>query len=201
MRLIHRAYRWREPIVAAVIAASIATPLPWLVARARRKTRPTLATTGISRGTRVALLAGMRPRFQWGLLALGLYLLSLVTPCVIGQKLFGGGTQSEAGIACLLFGMFTIPWYANPLLLFAVIANALRAHEVAIIFSVTALIAALTLFGYNSQDVQPDVGYAIWLASVAATCVASITRMHDRNDREARERELLTLMHGASRDP
>ena len=143
----------------------------------------------------------MRRHFEWGLLALALYMLSLVTPCVITAKLFGGGTETEAGIACLLLGMFTIPWYANPLLLFAVIANALRAHEVAIIFSVTALIAALTLFGYNPRDVQPHIGYAIWLASIVATGIASIVRLHDRDDREARERELLTLVRGASRDP
>jgi tellurite resistance protein TehA-like permease len=143
----------------------------------------------------------MRRRFEWGLLALGLYMLSLVTPCVIAQKLFGGGAQSEAGIACLLLGWFTIPWYANPLLLFAVIANALRAHEVATVFSATALVAALTLFGYDVREMQPDIGYGIWVASIVATMVASIVRIHDRNEREARERELLRSMHGISRGP
>lgn len=143
----------------------------------------------------------MRRRFEWGLLALGLYTLSLVTPCVMGHKLFGGGMESEPGIACLLLGWFTIPWYANPFLLFAAIANAFRAHEIAFIFSVTALIAALTLFGYDTRELQPHVGYFIWLASIVATGISSIGRMHDRDDKEARERELLTLMHEASRDP
>jgi hypothetical protein len=143
----------------------------------------------------------MRRRFEWGLLALGLYLLSLVTPCVIGQKLFGGGMESEHGMACLLLGWLTIPWYANPFLLFAAIANAFRAHEVAFVFSVTALVAALTLFGYDSRELQPHVGYFIWLASIVAMAIASIGRMHDRDAKEARERELLTLMHEASRDP
>ena len=147
------------------------------------------------------LLAPMRPRFNWGLLALGLYMLSLVMPCVITPKLFSGGTESEAGIACLLLGMFTIPWYANPLLLFAVIANALRANEVAIIFSATALVAAFTLFGYNPRDVEPHVGYFVWLAAIVATIVASWTRMRDREDRDTRERELLRLMRAVSRDP
>ena len=142
----------------------------------------------------------MRRRFEWGLLALGLYMLSLVTPCVITQKLFGGGTEAEPGMACLLLGWFTIPWYANPLLLFAAIANAFRAHEIAFIFSVTALIAALTLFGYSTHDVQPHVGYFIWLASIVTMGIASIVRMHDRDAKEARERELLRLMHEASRD-
>lgn len=145
--------------------------------------------------------ATMRRHFNWGLLALGLYMLSLVTPCVITRKLFGGGTESEAGIACLLLGWATLPWYANPLLLFAVIANALRANEVAIIFSATALVAAFTLLGYNPRDIQPHVGYVLWLASIAATIVASFMRMRDRDEREARERELLTLVRAASRDP
>ena len=48
---------------------------------------------------------------------------------------------------------------------------------------------------------QPHVGYFIWLASIVATGISSIGRMHDRDDKEARERELLTLMHEASRDP
>ncbi|MEP6865802.1 MAG: hypothetical protein ABJE66_34600 [Deltaproteobacteria bacterium] len=143
----------------------------------------------------------MRRHFEWGLLGLALYSLSLVTPCVITQKLFGGGTETEPGIACLLLGWFTIPWYANPFLLFAAIANAFRAHEVAFIFSVTALIAALTLFGYSTHEVEPHVGYFIWLASIVAIGISSIVRMHDRDDKDARERELLTLMHEASRDP
>jgi hypothetical protein len=143
----------------------------------------------------------MRRHFEWGLLALALYLLSLVTPCVITQKLFGGGMETEPGMACLLLGWFTIPWYANPFLLFAAIANAFRAHEIAFIFSVTALIAGLTLFGYDAHDLQPHVGYFIWLASIVAMGISSIVRMHDRDDKEARERELITLIHGASRDP
>ena len=143
----------------------------------------------------------MRRRFNWGLLALGLYMLSLVVPAVITRKLFGGGMETDPGMACLLLGWCTIPWYANPFLLFAVIANAMRANEVAIIFSATALVAAFTLFGYNPRELQPHVGYFLWLASIVATLVASVTRMHDRNEREARERELLTLMHAASRDP
>jgi hypothetical protein len=143
----------------------------------------------------------MRPRFNWGLLALGLYMLSLVMPCVLTPKLFSGGMESEAGIACLILGMFTIPWYANPLLLFAVIANALRAHEVAIIFSTTAFVAAFTLLGYNTRDIAPDFGYFVWLAAIATTIVASWTRMRDRDDRVARERELLRVMSEASRDP
>jgi hypothetical protein len=143
----------------------------------------------------------MRRRFAWGLLALALYMLSLVTPCVIGHKLFGGGMESVPGMACLFLGWFMIPWYANPLLLLAAIANAFRAHEVAFIFCVTALIAGLTLFGYDPRDLQPHVGYFIWLASIVAMGISSIVRMHDRDDKEARERELLTLMNGASRDP
>jgi hypothetical protein len=143
----------------------------------------------------------MRRRFEWGLLALGLYMLSLVTPCVITQKLFGGGTETNPGLACLLLGWCTIPWYANPFLLVAAIANAFRAHEIAFIFSVTALVAALTLFGYDAREIQPHVGYFIWLASIAAMGVSSVVRMHERDDKEARERELLTLMSEASRDP
>jgi hypothetical protein len=180
---------------------SIATRRPRLVARARHNSRPTPATTGTSRGIRVAPLATMRARFPWGLLALALYMVSLAAPCAITPRLFGGGTETVSGLSCLLVGIVTVPWYANPLLLFAVFANALRAHGVAIIASVAALIAALTLLAYSASEVQPDVGYAIWLASMAATIVASITRMHDRNAREARERELLALTRAASRDP
>ena len=143
----------------------------------------------------------MRPRFEWELLALGLYLLSLVMPCVLGQKLFGGGMETEPGLACLLLGWFTIPWYANPFLLFAALANAFRAHELAFVFSVTALVAALTLFGYDSRELQPHVGYFIWLASIGAMAIGSIERMHERDAKESRDRELLTLTHEASRDP
>lgn len=147
------------------------------------------------------LQATMRPRFNWGLLALSFYLLSLFTPCVIVQKLFGGGTETGDGLVCLIFGWCTIPWYANLMLLSAVIANALRKNEVAIVFSAFALVAAFTLFGYNPRDIQPHVGYWIWLASMLAALVASVTGMHDRDEREARERELLTLMREASRGP
>jgi hypothetical protein len=143
----------------------------------------------------------MRRHFEWGLFALGLYMLSLVTPCVVTQKLFGGGTETEPGFACLLLGWITIPWYANPLLLLAAIANAFRAHEMAFIFSVTALVAGLTLFGYNAPDLRPHVGYFIWLASIVAMGVTCILRMRDRDDKEARERELLTPTREASRDP
>jgi hypothetical protein len=143
----------------------------------------------------------MRRRFEWGLVAVSLYVLSLVTPCMIVEKLFGGGTESEYGITCLLLGWLTIPWYANPFLLLAVIANAWRAHELAFIFSVAAFVAALTVFGYQAHDFQVHVGYFIWLASIAATGITSIARMQERDDNQARELELLTLMSEASRDP
>jgi len=145
--------------------------------------------------------ATMRPRFNWGLLALSLYLLSLFTPCVIVQKLFGGGHETADGLACLILGWCTIPWYANVMLLSAVIANALRKNEVAIVFAAFAIVAACTLLGYNARDIEPHVGYWIWIASMLAAMVASITGMHDRDEREARERDLLTLMRAASRDP
>jgi hypothetical protein len=120
---------------------------------------------------------------------------------VVVEKIFGGGTETGDGLVCLIFGWCTIPWYANPLLLFAVIANALRKNEVAIVFSAFALVAAFTLFGYNGRELQPHVGYGIWVASMIAALIASITGMHDRNEREARERELLRIMHAASRGP
>jgi len=143
----------------------------------------------------------MRPRFDWGLLALGLYLLSLALPCVIGRMLFSRAWETEYGITCLVWGWGTIPWYANPLLLFAALANHWRAHELAGVFAICALVLALTFFGYDSDELRPHVGYYVWLASMVATAIASFTSKRDLEDREERERELLRLMSEASRGP
>jgi hypothetical protein len=143
----------------------------------------------------------MRRRFDWGLLALGLYLLSLVLPCVIGRMLFSGAWETEHGITCLVWGWTTLPWYANPLLLSAALANHWRAHELAGVFAICGLVLALTLFVYDSDELRPHVGYYVWLASMIATAISSFTSKHDLDDREARERELLRLMSEASRGP
>ena len=61
----------------------------WRARDARRGQRwqPAAAREALALHLRPA----MRRRFEWGLVAVSLYVLSLVTPCMIVEKLFGGG--------------------------------------------------------------------------------------------------------------
>jgi uncharacterized membrane protein len=87
------------------------------------------------------------------------------------------------------------------LLLSAGLANHWRAHELAGVLAICAFVLALTLFGYDSNEFHPHVGYYVWLASMVATAISGFTNKRDLADREARERELLRLMSEASRGP
>jgi hypothetical protein len=121
---------------------------------------------------------GMRQR-PWGPLALFSYGIALFLPCVETAKLFGGGTEQNLGMACLMLGWATIPWYANIFLALAGIANAFKRHDVAIFFSVFAIFTGLTLFALDTRQINPAFGCLVWLASMGFTLIASCVGRSD----------------------
>jgi hypothetical protein len=118
----------------------------------------------------------MRRRIEWGWISFALYVLSLVLPCLNVGNVLGGGTELAFGVICLLFGFFAVPWYANMLLLMAVVANGLRAYEAGIAFCILALVAALTTPWFLQRAETIHVGYFVWLASMVAMIANLVTK-------------------------
>ncbi|MFT3700022.1 MAG: hypothetical protein QM831_43155 [Kofleriaceae bacterium] len=117
----------------------------------------------------------MRPRPPWGAIAWSLYLLSLCLPAVITKALLSNHDENDLGIVCLIFGFASVPWFANLALLTAAVANAYKSDRLAVASSVIAIVLALTIFGYPKDDVRPHVGFYVWLASMVATLIASLS--------------------------
>lgn len=123
---------------------------------------------------------GMRQRAPWGAIAFAMYGLALAAPCVETPKLFGGGTELDSGLACLLLGFGTLPWYANIFLALTAIAAAFKRYDVAIVFSVFALATGLTLFALDTRQIAPYFGCFAWLASMGFALVAACVGSSDQ---------------------
>lgn len=105
----------------------------------------------------------------WPIVAILLYVLSLVTPAVIVDV---GHREPFYGFHCLEVGWLTIAWYANVVLALAVIARACQWHGLALVLSVVAVLVAFTSFAYVDL-VGVRFGFFAWLASMAALAIAS----------------------------
>ena len=123
---------------------------------------------------------GMRQRVPWGAIAFAMYGLALAAPCVETQRLFGGGTELDSGLACLLLGFATLPWYANLFLVLTCIASAFKRYDVAIFFAVFALATGLTLFALDPREVAPYFGCLAWLASMVFALIAACAGRSDQ---------------------
>ncbi|MEO8550603.1 MAG: hypothetical protein ABI678_11540 [Kofleriaceae bacterium] len=130
--------------------------------------------------SRLQLSLGMRQRAPWGAIALAMYGLALAAPCVETRKLFGGGTELDSGLACLLLGWMTIPWYANLFFVLAGIAGAFERYDVAIFFAVFAIATGLTLFLLDTRQVTPYFGCFAWLASMVFALIAACVGRSDQ---------------------
>ena len=112
----------------------------------------------------------------WPIVAILLYVVSLVTPAVIVDV---GHREVFYGFHCLEVGWLTIAWYANVVLALGVIARAFRWHGFALALAVIALLVASTTFAYVDL-IGVRVGFFAWLGSMAAFAVASVRSLSPR---------------------
>ena len=126
----------------------------------------------------------MRPRLPLGLIALSLFVVSLVVPAldVETPQLFTKSLHTETmyGFQCLALGYLVLPaWLANPLWAIGMVLHAARRKKPAISMLLLALIAAVSsplvltsMEGYRLVDLH--IGYFAWLASIATTLAIGI---------------------------
>lgn len=112
-------------------------------------------------------------RPSWAIGAVVLYVVSLALPAVALDT----SHHPVFGIQCFLFGWFTVPWFANPVLLFAGIALCLDCPRLALAFALVALALALSTLCYLRVDVRElYVGFFAWLASMLALAISAGSR-------------------------
>ncbi len=114
--------------------------------------------------------------------ALLCYLISLFCGIFILQE--AGPSSFVLGFVCLFFGWSYLAWYANPVLLGAVVAHLLKRDWIALILAAGALALALSTLTIDemlrdeSGNKEPVAGYQIgfylWLGSIAVILVSSL---------------------------
>ncbi len=148
--------------------------LPRYVERELRRFGATSAVAGC------VCIAVAKPRVRVGLgaLAAALYVVSLFLPAIVvlSEPILGGPLAPQAlpGLGCLLWG-WTAPhaWIANPLAAVAGVLHVRDRPRGAFVWAVLALIAAaLSPVALGDLVVRIDVGYFLWVASMASLVLA-----------------------------
>ncbi len=110
-------------------------------------------------------------RIPWNVIAVWLYMLSIVLPAVVAPsfQLFGRGHDEYLlGLQCMAIGWLTPAWYANLALASGLIAKHYECHGLAMVWALLALGLGLASTSFFFEDITPFVGCYVWLASIAS---------------------------------
>jgi hypothetical protein len=111
-------------------------------------------------------------RGVWPIASLVLFASSLYLPAIRIDP-----HHAVPGWLCVELGWWTVPWYANVLLVLGAVARALAWHGVALVVGVLAIVVASCTFLYVGAA-ELECGFYVWLASLIAFAVgcADMTR-------------------------
>ncbi len=110
-------------------------------------------------------------RDLWPVVVLVLFGVSLALPAIRID-----GHHSAVGLLCIELGWWTVPWYANVLLVLGAISLGIGWNGVALTIGVFAVFVALTTFIYARLD-ELQAGFYVWLASLVAFAITSARQM------------------------
>ncbi|HEX4450000.1 MAG TPA: hypothetical protein VH143_03965 [Kofleriaceae bacterium] len=109
-------------------------------------------------------------RDLWRVVVFVLFAAALFLPAIRIDR-----HHSAVGLVCIELGWWTVPWYANLLLVLGLISLGIGWNGVALTLGVFAVFVALTTFIYVRVD-ELQAGFYVWLASLVAFTIACARR-------------------------
>ena len=126
----------------------------------------------------------MNVRLYFVVFASVCYAISLFCGIFILEK--SGPSSFVLGFVCLFFGWIHLAWYANPLLLAAIVTHLLKRDRIVLILAIIALLVALDTLtldriardeaGNEERIVGYQIGFYLWLASIVSVLLSSLVK-------------------------